>query len=86
MYRHSLTSVVLAASSFLSGCSCIPAIGGAYFPAWLLSILIGWVLSMIVRFIMVKVGLDGWIRPRSLGYPCLNIFFTLLVYLIIFTH
>ena len=41
---------------------------------------------MIVRFIMVKVGLDGWIRPRSLGYPCLNIFFTLLVYLIIFTH
>ena len=86
MYRHSLTLVVLAASPFLSGCSCIPAIGGAYFPAWLLSILIGWVLSMIVRFIMVKVGLDGWIRPRSIGYPCLNIFFTLLVYLIIFTH
>lgn len=81
-------SILLLPGSLLilPGCSCIPAIGGAYFPAWLLSILIGWVLSMIVRFIMVKVGLDGWIRPRSIGYPCLNVFFTLLVYLIFFTH
>ena len=70
----------------LSGCSCIQEIGGAYFPAWLLSILIGWVMTTIVRFAFIKIGLDGWIRPRSIGYPSLNVFFTLLIYLIFFTH
>lgn len=70
----------------LSGCSCIQEIGGAYFPAWLLSILVGWLLTGIIRFILIKVGLDGWIRPRSIGYPSLVVFFTLLIYLIFFTH
>jgi hypothetical protein len=70
----------------LPGCSCIQEIGGAYFPAWLLSILIGWFLAAIVRLILIRVGIDGWIRPRSIGYPALLVFFTLLIYLIFFTH
>jgi hypothetical protein len=76
----------VASTGLLSGCSCIPEIGGAYFPAWLLSILIGWVLAVIIRFILIKAGIDGWIRPRSIGYPALMVFFTLLIYLIFFTH
>jgi hypothetical protein len=70
----------------LSGCSCIPEIGGAYFPAWLLSILIGWLLAILIRIFLIKVGIDGWIRPRSIGYTALLVFLTLLVYLIFFTH
>ena len=81
-------SILLLPGSLLitPGCSCIQEIGGAYFPAWLLSILIGWVLAMIVRIVFVRIGLDGWIRPRSIGYPALNVFFTLLIYLIFFTN
>jgi len=81
-------SILLLPGSLLivTGCSCIQEIGGAYFPAWMLSILIGWVLALIVRLILIKVGIDGWIRPRSIGYPALNVFFTLLIYLIFFTH
>jgi hypothetical protein len=86
MKRLLHTAAAVASTSLLDGCSCIPEIGGAYFPAWLLSILIGWVLSVIVRFILIKAGIDGWIRPRSIGYPALLVFFTLLVYLIFFTH
>lgn len=86
MKRPLLSATAVASTGLLSGCSCIPEIGGAYFPAWLLSILIGWVLSVIVRFILIKAGIDGWIRPRSIGYPALNVFFTLLIYLIFFTH
>lgn len=70
----------------LPGCSCIQEIGGAYFPSWLLSILIGWLLAVIVRLILIKVGIDGWIRPRSIGYPSLMVFFTLLIFLIFFTN
>jgi hypothetical protein len=86
MKRPLLSAAAVVSTGLLSGCSCIPEIGGAYFPAWLLSILIGWVLSVIVRFILIKAGIDGWIRPRSIGYPALLVFFTLLIYLIFFTH
>jgi hypothetical protein len=86
MSRLPLLTVTLGVAGLLSGCSCIQEIGGAYFPAWLLSILIGWILAAIVRIVFVKIGLDGWIRPRSIGYPALNVFFTLLIYLIFFTH
>ena len=85
MKRVSLLAV-LGGLLFLPGCSCIQEIGGAYFPAWLLSILIGWVLTAIVRFIFVKIGIDGWLKPRSIGYPALGVFFTLLIYLLFFTH
>jgi len=86
MKRLLFASVAVLANVFLPGCSCIQEIGGAYFPAWLLSILIGWVLALISRFILIKVGIDGWVRPRSIGYPCLGVFFTLLIYLIFFTN
>jgi hypothetical protein len=88
MKRRAVVLLPLGLGSLLAlpGCSCIQEIGGAYFPAWLLSILIGWVLTGIVRLILIKVGIDGWLRPRSIGYPALIVFLTLLVYLIFFTH
>lgn len=86
MKRFLLSAATLGAVALVSGCSCIQEIGGAYFPAWLLSILIGWILTGIVRLILIKAGLDGWIRPRSIGYPALIVFLTLLIYLICFTH
>jgi len=84
--KRVFTTATLMMAVALSGCSCIQEIGGAYFPAWLLSILVGWLLTGVIRFILIKVGIDGWIRPRSIGYPALTVFFTLLIYLIFFTH
>lgn len=86
MKRLFLAAASVSVAASFSGCSCIQEIGGAYFPAWLLSILIGWALSLIVRLVLIKVGIDGWIRPRSIGYPFLTVFFTLIIYLIFFTH
>ena len=84
--KRLFTAATLMMAVALSGCSCIQEIGGAYFPAWLLSILVGWILTGVIRFILIKVGIDGWIRPRSIGYPSLVVFLTLLIYLIFFTH
>lgn len=86
MNRLLLIGAFLVVACLLSGCSCIQEIGGAYFPAWLLSILVGWVLTGVVRVILIKLGIDGWIRPRSIGYPALVVFLTLLIYLLFFTH
>ena len=84
--KRIFTAASLMMTAALSGCSCIQEIGGAYFPAWLLSILVGWLLTGVIRFILIKIGIDGWIRPRSIGYPSLVVFLTLLIYLIFFTH
>jgi len=84
--KRLFTAATLMMAVALSGCSCIQEIGGAYFPAWLLSILVGWLLTAFIRFILIKVGIDGWIRPRSIGYPSLVVFLTLLIYLTFFTH
>jgi len=84
--KRIFTAATLMMAVALSGCSCIQEIGGAYFPAWLLSILVGWLLTGVIRFILIKIGIDGWIRPRSIGYPSLVVFLTLLIYLIFFTH
>ena len=86
MKRFPVLFLSLGSLLALPGCSCIQEIGGAYFPAWLLTILIGWIMATIVRLVLIKVGIDGWIRPRSVAYPALMIFFTLLIYLIFFTN
>lgn len=86
MKRFPVLFLPLGSLLTMPGCSCIQEIGGAYFPAWLLSILIGWFLAVLVRLFLIKVGIDGWIRPRSIGYPALMVFFTLMIYLIFFTN
>jgi YtcA family len=68
----------------LSGCSSTLEIGGAYFPAWLLSTLIGWLLAAIVRLGLFRAGIDSWIQPRATAYPCLALFFILLTYYLFF--
>ncbi len=60
-------------------------IGGAYFPAWLLCMLAGFLGTLAVRILLIWLKLDPWIRPRALAYPCLGIAITLLVHLIFFS-
>lgn len=45
----------------------------------------GLACTLAVRFVLIRVRLDPWIRPRPLGYPAIGIFFTLLTYLLFFT-
>ena len=74
----------LLALVILPGCSSTINIGGAYFPAWLLSTLIGFLLTAIVRLGLFRAGIDSWIQPRAIAYPCLALFFILLTYYLFF--
>jgi ABC-type uncharacterized transport system permease subunit len=69
----------------LAGCSPMSEIGGAYFPAWLLCMLAGLILTLLCRFVLIRLRLDPWIRPRALAYPCLGVAITLLVHLLFFS-
>jgi len=76
----------VAAVCALSGCSPTWEVGGAYFPAWLICMVAGLVCTLATRFVLIRLGLDPWIRPRALGYPAIGLLFTLLTYLLFFTR
>ncbi len=76
---------VTALPAGLAGCSPMTEIGGAYFPAWLLCMLAGLILTLLCRVVLIRLRLDLWIRPRALAYPCLGVAIALLVHLIFFS-
>jgi hypothetical protein len=52
---------------------------GSFFPAWLISIVVGLLLTVVVWRILVATGTDSYLRPAALAYPslaCLLIFAT----------
>ncbi len=52
--------MVVAVLLFLMGCSAAPSrnILGSYFPSWMICVLIGIGLSIVVRLILVKLGME----------------------------
>ncbi len=55
---------------------------GSFFPAWLISIVIGLLLTVIVRQVLVATDTACYLRPAALAYmslACLLIFATWLV-------
>jgi len=84
--RFMSVSVAAALAGTTSGCSPVWEVGGAYFPAWLICMVAGLAGAMLARFVLVRAGLDPWIRPRALAYPAMGLFFTLATYLIFFSR
>ena len=55
---------------------------GSFFPAWLVSIVIGLLLTVIVRQVLVATDTTSYLRPTALAYlslACLFIFATWLL-------
>ena len=77
--------LALLVLGILPGCSNTLEIAGAYFPAWLVSILVGILLTGTTRLLLFRAGIDNWIRPRAIAYPCLTLFFILLTYYLFFS-
>ena len=59
---------------------------GSYFPAWMVCIIIGVVLTLICRQLFVGLKFDLYLRPAPVVYLCLTISFTLAVWLMFFKN
>jgi len=70
----------------VSGCGVVPSVNilGSFFPAWLISIVIGVVLTVLSRqaFLMTKIA--PYLRPAAVLYPCLILLWTLTTWLVVF--
>ncbi|MCW5892629.1 MAG: hypothetical protein KIT14_19110 [bacterium] len=66
-----VTFACLAATT--AGCGLSPSVNvlGSFFPAWLISIVTGLLLSLVVWRILVAAGVAARLSPPALVYPCL---------------
>lgn len=85
MNRHQLRTITLSACCLATtGCVRAPSVNvfGSYFPAWLVSLAASIVLAFLVRWLLVRYGLEGDVGPRQLFYPCLIVLFTCLIWMV----
>jgi hypothetical protein len=70
----------------LGGCQRVPSINlvGAYFPSWMLCVLVGIGLTLVSRWLFVAAGVDESIGPRGVVYPGLALAFSLGTWLLFF--
>ena len=64
----------------------VPSINllGAFFPSWMLCVLIGVALTLVGHRVLAAAGLDPWVGPRAIVYPALALAFTLAVWVAFF--
>jgi len=86
--RASQRVVRLAALAFalasLSGCDPIIDIEGAYFPAWLLCVIVGIVLAVLSHYVFVWLKIERHMGPLPLVYSCLALFLALATWMVFF--
>ena len=79
------TGLVLAIVTLaLAGCRVGPSIDvlGSFFPAWMLALVIGLVITGVARQLFLATDLHAYLWPRGLVYACLIILSTLTTWLL----
>ena len=70
----------------LAGCDPVVNIAGANFPAWLLCAIVGAILAASVRPVFAATGIEPYLGPLLLIYPCLALLLACAIYLIFFNR
>jgi hypothetical protein len=73
-----------AAAGVLAGCDPIIEIQGTFFPAWLLCMIVGVVLTVALRPLFVRLGIEPYLGPLPLVYTSLAVLLTLGTWLLFF--
>jgi YtcA family len=75
---------VLLAAIWLTGCARAPSfdIVGSFFPAWLLCLAVGLLLSFAARWLLLRIGIV--LAVPILAYPCLTALFACVLWLAFF--
>ncbi len=74
-----MASLVLAA-----GCAPILNVEGSFFPAWLVCLVAGILLTALVRPVLAKSGLEPHVGPVLVIYPSLCLLFTFGIWLVFY--
>jgi len=85
--RSTASFATLSFLLMISGCGRAPSfnIMGSYFPAWLLCLVAGIILTAIVYWLLDRLQLAKEIIWTIVVYPCLTAFFAFTLWLIFFS-
>ena len=77
-------ALVVLTGALLQGCSSAPSrnILGSYFPSWMVCALIALIITVIVRGLFVKAGIDATLPAPLIAYLGMFAAFTFAVWLI----
>ncbi len=77
---------LIFASAFLTGCNRNPNIEivGSYFPGWMVSLVLGVALTALAHTLLRQRHAHNSIGHPALIYPSMLIFFTTLLWLLLF--
>jgi hypothetical protein len=70
----------------VTGCSSYIEIGGAYFPAWLLCLILGSAAGATLRTVLVRKGIDSLIEPHALAWPSIIVASSAVFWLVFFSQ
>ena len=78
--------LLLIAAPSLVSCQRAPSIDvlGSFFPAWLLCLTLGIVVTTGTHFLLSKLHLEEALSPAIVMYPCVAALFTFGLWLILF--
>jgi hypothetical protein len=82
--RVGTRALVAGAVATLAGCDPIIEIQGTFFPAWLLCMIVGVVLTVALRPLFVRLGIEPHLGPLPLVYASLAVLLTLGTWLLFF--
>jgi hypothetical protein len=76
----------LAIAVLVPGCRLAPSVNilGSFFPAWLICILVGVVLTVLTRRLFIALDIASDLRPAALVYPCLGGLWIFATWLVLF--
>ena len=85
-FMASLASGTAIVMLTIPGCDPVINVAGANFPAWLFCAILGTIMAAGFRPLFVAAGLEPWLGPLILIYPCLAILLACLTYLLFFNR
>jgi hypothetical protein len=85
MKRSRIVSLVVLAG-LTSGCGHAPSFNllGSYFPAWLVCLPVAISLTVALRILVRRLGIEEYFRPEFLSYLATSAFLTFLLWLLFF--
>jgi len=85
---HRTYICLFAGSLCVTGCARVPSINilGAFFPAWMVCIVSGIVLTLVLRMVLITAKVDEHVRPRGIIYPASTLLFTLVIWVVFFQN
>ena len=81
-------SLTFLPALLLAGCAHSPTLDvlGSYFPAWMVCIVLGLILTVLTRQFLIGFKLNVHLRLAGLVYVCMTVLWTLATWLLCFKN